>query len=220
MPSHQGKSVKNYGVWFCRPVEYYVDGAEDRTPHINLTFKDKSSASFKAAINVKSNGKESRLVYWFNDNLDASILDKYKDLSLGFHPLSGKNGLDFVRTQGLLVFEEGILLPYDEPGNDNDVVDKLTPLLDRSIKEKATIYIFGARFGDGQGIHDIHMNQGSLPKFENSVYTDGAIFFHFEEDETWKGVFLAFASQKVPTGDDGLPLPDSKSLADMAEGPR
>lgn len=62
------------------------------------------------------------------------------------------------------------------------------------------------------------MNQGSLPKFENGVYRDGGIFFHFEEDDSWVGVFLAFASQRVPTDDEtGLPLPGSKSLAEMLQ---
>jgi uncharacterized protein YukJ len=215
------KQVQNYGVWFCRPVKYIAEREKDdsRSPHINLTFHDKSSTSFQAAINVKSIGEESRLVYWFNNELDASILDPYKDLSLGFHPLTGEhNGLDFIRQQGLLTFQDGVLLEHDVPGKDNDVIDKLTPLLDRSIKEKATIYIFGSRFTDRKGIHNIHMNQGSLPKFENGVYRDGAIFFHFEEDDSWVGVFLAFASQRVPTDDvTGLPLPGSKSLAEMLQ---
>ncbi|KAJ9099301.1 hypothetical protein QFC21_004182 [Naganishia friedmannii] len=214
------KEIQNYGVWFCRPIKYTAEREKDdsRSPHINLTFQDKSAASFQAAINVKSVGKESRLVYWFNNDLDANILDQYKDLSLGFHPLTGDNGLDFIRQQGLLTFRDGILLEHDVPGNDNDVIDKLTPLLDRSIKEKATIYIFGSRFPDGKGIHDIHMNQGSLPKFENGVYRDGGIFFHFEEDDSWQGVFLAFASQRVPTDDTtGLALPNSKSLAEMLQ---
>jgi uncharacterized protein YukJ len=45
------------------------------------------------------------------------------------------------------------------------------------------------------------MNQGSLPRYENNVYRDGGFFLYFEKDDHWEGVFLAFASQRVPTND-------------------
>jgi uncharacterized protein YukJ len=224
----KNKPVKNYGVWHARPVEYRTerDSDDPNSPHIYLTFRDKSQEDFEAAINIKSGDKkESRLVYWINEGLDASVIKDFEGLSPGFHSLSGKKGLDYLRDEGLFVEEEGLVLPHDIPGRDNDIIDKLTPLLDRAINEKATIYIFGSKYpepprrGSLRGLHEVHQNQGSLPKFSNSVQTDGALIFHFEEADEgkgWVGVFLAFASQRKPTDDKtGLALPDSKSWAEI-----
>lgn len=224
----RNKPVKNYGVWHARPIKYRTerDSDDPHSPHIYLIFQDKSQEDFEAAINIKSGDKkESRLVYWINEDLDASIIKDFKDLSPGFHSLSGKKGLDYLRDPGLFVEEDGLVLPHDIPGQDNDIIDKLTPLLDRAIREKATIYIFGSKYpepprrGSYRGLHEVHQNQGSLPKYSNSVQTDGALIFHFEEAQDegeWVGVFLAFASQRKPTDDrTGLALPDSESWAEI-----
>lgn len=224
----KNKPVKNYGVWHARPIEYGTDrdSNDPNSPHIYLTFRDKSQEDFEAAINIKSGDKkESRLVYWINEEMDASVIKDFKDLSPGFHPLDGKKGLDYLRDKGLFVAQDGLVLPHDIPGKDNDIIDKLTPLLDRSIKEKATIYIFGSKYpepprrGSLQGLHEVHQNQGSLAKYSNSVQTDGALVFHFEEAEDsgeWVGVFLGFATQRRPTNDrTGLALPDSESWAEI-----
>jgi uncharacterized protein YukJ len=54
------------------------------------------------------------------------------------------------------------------------------------------------------------MNQGS-PGFDNGVGQDGAFLLRFP-DEHWEAVFLAFASQRIPTDDtSGDPLSGSQS---------
>ena len=110
-------------------------------------------------------------------------------------------GLDFIRTKDLVNIESGQVLPADASGPDNDILDKLEPILTDAINKKATAYIWGSSYGSG--IHDIHMNQGSLPSYSNGIYEDGAIFFKFD-DGHWEAVFLAFASQKIPTNDEGI----------------
>lgn len=121
-------------------------------------------------------------------------------------------GLDYVRTKGLVDIESGQVLPHDIPGPSNDILDKLDPILTDAINKKATAYIFGSSYGSG--IHDVHMNQGSLPSFDNGIYEDGALLFKFD-DGHWEAVFLAFASQKIPTDDQGEAQSNSKSLADI-----
>lgn len=220
------KDIQRYGVWFARPINYCVEYEEDdpESPHIYLKFQDKSQKEFKAAINIKSRDKkESRLVYWINKNVDASVIDDFKNLKPGYHSLEGNpKGLDYLRDnrRGELFDEKsGILLEHDIPGKDNDIIDKLKPLLDRSIKEKATIHIFGSKYKDSLGIHEVHMNQGSLPRFSNGVQQDGALLFHFEQPSEWVGVFLAFASQRVPTDDEtGQPLKNAESWAKKLKG--
>ena len=114
----------------------------------------------------------------------------------------------------LVDIQSGKVLPHDIPGRDNDILDKMRPILDDAIDKSATAFIFGASFGSG--IHNIHMNQGSLPKYDNGVYSDGAVLFKFD-DRHWEAVFLGFASQRLPTDGRGEPEPDSKTLADILE---
>ncbi|KAF9920050.1 hypothetical protein FBU30_010220 [Linnemannia zychae] len=122
-------------------------------------------------------------------------------------------GLDYIRTKDLISNfpADGELVEHDVPGEDNDLLDKIRPILCRAIEERAVAYLFGSQY-DSSGIHDVHMNQGSLPNFDNGVYQDGAIIFQF--DHHWEAVFLAFGSQRTPTDDEtGLPFEDSISLA-------
>ncbi|KAJ5899076.1 hypothetical protein N7495_003820 [Penicillium taxi] len=121
-------------------------------------------------------------------------------------------GLDFIRTKNLVDIKSGQVLPDDITGPNNDILDKLEPILTDAINQKATAYIWGSSYGSG--IHDIHMNQGSLPSFSNGIYEDGAILFKFD-DGHWEAVFLAFASQKIPTDDKGEAESNSQSLASI-----
>jgi uncharacterized protein YukJ len=218
--------VKNYGVWVAKPTHMKAERAniDSRSPHIQLTFTD-NAGNHRAAINVKSTDRhESRLVYWLNRQLKHSITDHFQNLHLGFRPLHDENGLDYIR-QKLVRIEDGAVLPHDEAGPNNDIIDEVAPILQDGIDRKATIYIFGSMFADngttngrGSGIHDIHMNQGSLPRFDNGTYQDGAIFLHFDDDDHWECVFLAFASQRIPTWDDsGKPKHDAQELVEIIE---
>jgi hypothetical protein len=89
--------------------------------------------------------------------------------------------------------------------------------LQRAIQaEDAILYAFGASWGPeptnpdqyfdfvpGSGIHDLHMNQGSVGRFQkdNGVYQDGALLIHFPSRNQWIGIFLAFQSQSFHTDD-------------------
>ncbi len=41
------------------------------------------------------------------------------------------------------------------PGENNDIIDFVAPVLDEAIRRKAEIYLFGQKFPGG--IHDVHM---------------------------------------------------------------
>ncbi len=60
-------------------------------------------------------------------------------------------------------------------------------------------------FKPGNGIHDIHMNQGNVEKWkaDNGIWQDGGILIHFEKEEEWIGIFLAFQSQSWCTDEEG-----------------
>ena len=68
--------------------------------------------------------------------------------------------------------------------------------------ENALVYAFGERWGPetgekdkyfgflpGNGIHDIHMNQGNSGRFvgDDGVYQDGGLLVHFPDQHEWVG---------------------------------
>ncbi|KAJ9497135.1 hypothetical protein LTR99_002071 [Exophiala xenobiotica] len=206
--------IQDYGVWKGKPVSYKVDPPSDSSPHINLVFTGDGPTKLSAAINVKSTSQPSQLVYWFDRNFSHPLTQTLAQLDYGFQAIDSDDSqtkdlaLDYVRTPDLLQLKEGRVLPFTEDGPDNDILDELQPILDDAIQQKADIYLYGSSYGTG--IHDIHMNQGS-PGFDNGVGQDGAFLLRFP-DEHWEAVFLAFASQRIPTDDtSGDPLSGSQS---------
>ncbi|KAG2416207.1 hypothetical protein HFD88_007400 [Aspergillus terreus] len=227
--------VPDYGVWKGVPVHYEVeDRYEDpRSPHLSLYYHDNQDMEpqfdrkyrqkhknsppnknkpkeipglFRAAINIKSIGRESRLAYWVNHNIIAHpIAQKIANLSFGFHPLKkldGK-GLDYIRSD-LFDTKSGRVLPHDIDGPNNDIIDVLVPEVQQSIEKQADIYLFGSCFDTKNGIHDVHMNQGNIESFrrDDGVFQDGGLLIHYKDTDQWTGVFLAFASQALHTDDD------------------
>lgn len=212
--------------------------------YLHFTDDSSSGKKLEAAINVKSTDKDTRLVFWLNRNFSHPITEQLSKLNQGFHlaqesssiqnisthnshnshhhhnshhrhnrrQTSTLQGLDFIRIKNLVDIKAGEVLPHDIPGPNNDILDDLDPILTDAINQKATAYIFGSSYGTG--IHDIHMNQGSLPSYSNGIYEDGALLFEFQ-DGHWEAVFLAFASQRIPTNDQGEYEPNSESLADI-----
>ncbi|KAE8406698.1 hypothetical protein BDV37DRAFT_242414 [Aspergillus pseudonomiae] len=218
-------AIPHYGVWVGKPTRYRAETArqDSRSPHIYLHFTDGShmDKEYEAAINVKSTNRDTRLVFWLDRDLHNPVARHLEQLDPGLHPIKSHNhdhhtgsvpGIDYLRTPGLVDVEAGRLLPHDIPGPMNDVLDLMEPILNDAIRHRATMYIFGQPYNDG--IHDIHLNQGNLPQFENGVFEDGGLFFRFP-DGHWEGVFLAFASQRVPTDDTGKPAHYSTTLAQM-----
>ncbi|KAJ5457394.1 hypothetical protein N7530_012668, partial [Penicillium desertorum] len=149
--------VPHYGVWACRPTRYKAERHGVYTPHIELLFTDDSSKiKRKAAINVKSNGKDSRLVFWVSRNFSHPITNQLSKLDQGFHLVQDSNsgedrshrhyryshynlqnpdleGLDFSRTEDLVDIQSGQVLWHDIPGRDNDILDNIRPILDDAI---------------------------------------------------------------------------------------
>jgi uncharacterized protein YukJ len=114
-------------------------------------------------------------------------------------------------------------VPPDAPGVDNDLKDKVEAA---TLKAMATlgaqVFAFGAKwvpektradqyfkFKPGNGIHDIHMNQGNAAPYlaDNGTWQDGALVFGYPGKAgaawTWRAFFFAFQSQSFRTDDQG-----------------
>ena len=214
--------LKNYGVLRARAVDHQL--ASSRNAHFQIHVLD-GEANYRIAVNVASKEDPSVLDYLMDSDFHHPILDAVGALPAGWTALERKPGgaaLDFIRGN---LFDRDALrqLPFDVPGPDNDLNEKLAVYVRRAIADPdATIYAFGERWGPeedkeddyfhfrpGNGVHDIHMNQSNVGQFagDNGVYQDGALLLHFPAQAQWVAIFLKFQSQGWHTDDaTGRPL--------------
>ncbi len=222
--------IKNYGVWVAKPVSVSAERAEDdsESPHIHLFYDDDLSRgnvndARRASINVKSISALSELVFWLIRDFQHPIVDKLRDLKMGFHDIPSQSGgvaLDYIRGN-LMELRTGSILPHDQPGGRDDIIDYVMPELEAAINRGATIYLFGEPYKNKQGIHNIHMNQGSQAGFKkfNGVWQDGGVLIYFPDEDRFDAIFLAFASQAVHTDEiTGHALPGSQNFAQLIRG--
>ncbi|WP_342423826.1 YukJ family protein [Paenibacillus sp. FSL E2-0178] len=178
----------------------------DSTPHYHAVVKA-DGREYKLAINVQSREQPSELLYLVGDKFNSEQITHLQSLKDGFTKISKSNrdeiALDYIRG-GLFDPSKMIALRFNEDGPDNDLNEKVDAYLQRAIKdETAKIYVYGEPFPGG--IHNIHMNQGNVKKYraDDGIWQDGGIVIHFEQEDKWLGLFLAFQSQSWCTDDQG-----------------
>ncbi len=201
----------------------------------------------RIAINVLSTAKKNRdLQFLVIDNFVHPITDRIKTLTEGFKAVdSVPNGmaLDFIRGN-LFDINKMQVLPPSQPGPDNDLNDKIGFYIGQAQARQADVYAFGEKWGPepstpdkvfsflpGNGIHDIHMNQGN-PRGshdeDNGAWQDGGVLIHFADENRWVAYFLKFQSQAVHTVDlhpqdnqSGDIIPhDAANLPEIVKGVR
>ncbi|MDH5740135.1 MAG: DUF2278 family protein [Nitrospira sp.] len=209
--------LKKYGVLKGKAIEARRE-TEPRSPHYQVHI-EAGDVRYRIAVNVKSQLSPSELLFLVDDDFQHSTTASLPGLSAGFTALRSQTGgpaLDFIRGN-LFDRLDMRLLPPHLPGPNNDLSDQIEHYVKRAMEEPdALIYAFGERWGPeenvrdkvfgftpGNGIHDIHMNQGNVPRFagDDGVWQDGALLFEFPASRQWVGVFLAFQSQAWHTDD-------------------
>jgi uncharacterized protein YukJ len=209
--------LARYGVLKGKAIQRMY-GAGD-SPHYQVHVVD-DETDYRIAINVKSKLEPSELEYLVDDRFEHSILEGLSELPRGFTALASRpdsGALDFIRGN-LFNRDRMVPLPYSVPGFDNDLNEKIDGVVQRAMAtEDSLIYAFGQRWGPeprtkdkyfgflpGNGIHDIHMNQGNDQQFrgDDGVWQDGAVLVHFPSQRQWVGIFLKFQSQTWHTDDE------------------
>jgi uncharacterized protein YukJ len=208
--------LKNYGVLKGRPISRRLGAGA--SPHYQVHLVD-DDADYRIAVNVKSKQSPSELLYLIVENYVHPLVDDLKGLPAGFTILESRPGglaLDYIRAN-LFRPDQMVPLPFDVPGPDNDLNERIDHHVQRALAEEdAMVYAFGQRWGPepntrdkyfgfkpGNGIHDIHMNQGNVEEFQkdNGVWQDGGMLLHLPSEDRWVAVFLAFQSQCWHTDD-------------------
>jgi uncharacterized protein YukJ len=210
-------TLDGYGVLVGRALGSQTEEGSD-SPHFQVRV-DAAGTEFRLAVNVLSQQSPPELLYLADEAFDHPILKQLPDLGDGFTELASEPGgaaLDFIRGN---LFDPAQMrpLPATSPGPDNDLADKLDHYVSRAVGDStARIFAFGQRWGPeedkpdkifgfspGNGVHDIHMNQGNSGRFreDDGVWQDGGLLLHFPATNQWVGIFLAFQSQAWHTDD-------------------
>jgi uncharacterized protein YukJ len=209
--------LQRYGVLKGSVLDARREDDPD-TPHYQVHIRA-DGVSYRVAVNVKSQMSPSELLFLVDDSFRHPVIAGLPGLPYGFTELRREPGslaLDFIR--GNLFDRQRLLpLPHNLPGPDNDLSDRVEHYVTRAVQEQGSeVYAFGERWGPepgvldkifgflpGNGVHDIHMNQGNHPRFErdDGVWQDGALVFRFPSTDQWVAVFLAFQSQAWHTDD-------------------
>ena len=231
--------LDRYGVLAARPIDRRrEDPDDDESPHYQIDLVDQAGTHFRAAVNVLSQQSPSELLFLGAEDYRHPILER-----LPANPV-GWTGLSSTRTDASLDFIRGNLfdpadmrpLPPDVAGPDNDLADKLEHFVQRAIADPdALVYLWGQRWGPdenvpdkifgftpGNGVHDVHMNQGNSKRFErdDGVWQDGAMAFWFPGERLWVAVFLAFQSQAWHTDDrTGHTIPGTPPRPEIGDVP-
>ena len=186
---------------------------------------DDGGTDYRIAVNVLSQQAPSELLYLAADDFRHPITERLPAAG-AWTPLPlqpGAANIDFIRGN---LFDPALMrpLPPDVEGPDNDLADRLDHYTERAIGDAdALVYAFGERWGPeastpdkifgfrpGNGVHDIHMNQGNSARFSNDdgVWQDGALLFHFPTaDGGWPSSWPSRARRGIRTTPQGMPSP-------------
>ncbi|MFZ6719861.1 DUF2278 family protein [Undibacterium sp. Ji49W] len=213
-------ALSTYGILKGTVVGHLRDADDD---HYQILVRC-GTTLHRIASNVKSSAPKSpsTVLFLSATSLPEAYTKSLQALAPGYKKLPSKPAglaLDYVRSG---IFKTGNMkpLPPDAPGADNDLKDLLETAVIKAMQQSgAVIYALGAKWGPeqgkadkyfkfspGNGIHDIHMNQGNDGSYkkDNGVYQDGALIIEYPGNK-WRAFFFAFQSQTFDTDDAGNP---------------
>ena len=202
----------NYGVLKGTVTGHLRDADDDHYQILVAAGK----TMHRIAVNVHSTLNPPDLRFQSLTALPSSLTVALKALPPGFKKLASKPGgiaQDFVRG-GLIKTSNFKVVPGNIPGADNDLKDKLEGAVVDAMDQKGSIvYALGAKWGPepkkkdqyfkflpGNGIHDIHMNQGNDKGHagDDGIFQDGCLFFEYPNGK-YRAFFMAFQSQSFNT---------------------
>jgi uncharacterized protein YukJ len=231
-PAPGGTAKQTYGFVKCkiagniRPQASQLPSEVQYHLHADLTVAG-SHSPWDTAVNVGTTDADDLLNYRLVADFHHPIIASLKAAAAGFHNLSGTHqfpALDFLRSD---VLKGTGAWRQSDPMHDLHTAKPYTDLkglFERAKAEHADVYIFGRTYTHGgDGVHDIHMNQGSRhPHLHadndgNDVWQDGAVLFDFGTPQ-WIAYFTTFTQQNAPTDGVGDPVSGSHPINNSDPG--
>jgi uncharacterized protein YukJ len=184
-----------------------------------------NGAQWDIAVNVGTTDADDLLKYKLAFDFRHAVLDTLGNAAEGSTDLTGTAALPAID------FQRSDFLANTGAWRNSDVMDgsdqvepvaSLQRLLLRAQQGALDVYVFGRFYSEGNGMHDVHMNQGSKGEFihragndandHNDIWQDGALLVNLGEPE-WALYVAAFDQQYLPTDDLGNPTPDSQPIS-------
>ena len=172
---------------------------------------------YQAAVDV--NEPQGQFQYLILTNLDAGLFAAINGLPIGWHDLrstASSGAMDYARSP-ILVGPLGCLSLFfafigaatrARLSAWNDVTgDEAGNALVAMIEDSTRVFVFGAPYATGNGVHDGHCNQGDPPgPFQtlDGVWQDGCVVARMN-DGTISAYLGKFATQTLDTTNAGLP---------------
>ena len=204
--------VYHYSVLKGSPVSGKLSA--DAIPHY-LIDVNVNGTTWEIAVNVESSDG-SEVLYLLNENFLPPDPAALEALPMGLTPLAGLDtnpAIDYLRSMvnssPLVTEQELTLLPRPGGPAAGALQNAVIQYLNQAVADPAgTVYAFGSRYTTGNGIHDIHMNQGNpAGSFEkdNGIWQDGLLVFAMPGSATWAAIFIAFQTESWTTDENGNP---------------
>lgn len=189
--------------------------------HVDLNISAAGS-QYQAAVDV--NEQTQAFQYLVLDGLNQSLFTA-AGLSEGWHLLASNptsGAMDYARSPifqkplgclglifGLWNAATGGNVPTFIDVNGNEAGEALIAM----VKGSKKLYVFGAPYTSGLGVHDVHCNQGDPPntgtppgQFQklDGIWQDGCVFA-VKSDGSLSAYLGKFADQTLNTNNQGLP---------------
>ena len=196
--------MEKYVMFRGKVIDKWYDF--DKRAHYHIVAMDDEGKRFDLAVNIGS-------IYEKMNEIVSSNLKVYYDESYSCRKgivrkmLLQKNGITECHKDLYLDYIRMKLFPHEKmiqmKGFDVTSI-YLTEIIEKNVVQAMNnddyeVIAFGRLYANGKGLHDIHMNQGSVDNFRknDASYSDGGLFFRNRRDNKITAVFIAFITQSL-----------------------
>lgn len=196
--------MQKYVMFRGKVIDKWYDF--DKRAHYHIVAMDDEGKRYDLAVNIGS-------IYEKMNEIISSNLKVYYDESYSCRKgivrkiLLQKNGITECHKGLYLDYIRMKLFPHEKmiqmKGFDVTSI-YLTEIIEKNVVQAMNnddyeVIAFGRLYTNGKGLHDIHMNQGSVDKFRknDASYSDGGLFFRNRRDDKITAVFIAFITQSL-----------------------
>jgi hypothetical protein len=207
--------LPDYGVVVGQYLNYTTN--QGQWLHVDLNI-NANSVQYQAAVDV--NEPNGQFQYQVFNELDISLFAPILALRDGWHHLASNStsgAIDYARSPVLqrplgclallwsiwnAIFKTQYQTWTDVTGN--EAGSALVAIVTGSQK----VFAFGAPYTSGNGVHDVHCNQGDPPgqfRVLDGIWQDGCVFA-LKADGTLSAYLGKFSSQSLNTDNNGVPI--------------
>lgn len=212
------KQPEIYSLIKCKPIQgvKWDYNQHHGYPHYHIIGQVDDGTQYTLVINIESRDQATpALKYLIDTNfthpITSAMTDYFKDSYAIIHPDENSGlALDYVREK--LFDPSSMSIESIAADGEDSLNETIDDYVQKAITEGADVYVFGFEYFDdtqGNGVHDVHMNQGNEDNFrsEDHIYQDGAFMINY--NGSWIAMFFCFQSQSFNTDDQGHSLDSS-----------